>query len=121
MAYSGTHDNDTAVGWYATLGEAERRDVDDYLGHGEPIAVRLVRAAYNSVADLAVVPLQDALGLGSEARMNTPGAPSSDWAWRAGKHHFTQELGAALRRAAVRSGRTSAGPPPLSRHRRRER
>ena len=51
VVYSGTHDNDTAAGWYGALGEAERKEVDEYLGRGEPIAVRLVRAAFTSVAD----------------------------------------------------------------------
>lgn len=105
VVYSGTHDNDTAAGWYAALGAAEKRGVDDYLGRGEPIAVRLVRSALTSVADWAVVPAQDLFGLGSEARMNTPGEPAADWAWRARREQFTEELAAALRRTARTTGR----------------
>jgi 4-alpha-glucanotransferase len=105
VVYSGTHDNDTTAGWYAALGAAERRSVDDYLGSGEPIAVRMVRAALTSVADLAVLPLQDLLGLGSEARMNTPGEPAADWAWRTRKEAWTEELAAALLRVVRQTGR----------------
>ncbi len=105
VVYSGTHDNDTAAGWYAALDETQRRNVDDYLGRGEPISVRIVRGALTSVADWAVVPLQDLLGLGSEARMNTPGEPAADWAWRAAREQLSEELAAALRRMARMTGR----------------
>ena len=67
--------------------------------------MRIVRGALASVADWAVLPVQDLLGLGSEARMNTPGEPASDWAWRARKEQFTDELAAALRKMAKKTGR----------------
>ncbi len=108
LVYTGTHDNDTAAGWYAALGPAERERVDDYLGRGEPISVRMVRAAYTSVAEVAVVPLQDFLGLGSVARMNTPATPAANWTFRARAEHFTPELAAALRRMAEVTGRWGA-------------
>ena len=108
VVYTGTHDNDTSAGWYAGLEPGERERVDDYLGRGEPISVRIVRAAYTSVADLAIVPLQDFLGLGSEARMNTPAEPAANWAFRARAEHFTPELAAALRRMAELTGRWGA-------------
>ncbi|HEY3124539.1 MAG TPA: 4-alpha-glucanotransferase, partial [Thermoanaerobaculia bacterium] len=74
VVYTGTHDNDTTRGWFAALGGRERRRVLEYVGgDGSDIAGDFIRAAYTSVAGLAVVPLQDVLGLGSEARMNTPG------------------------------------------------
>jgi 4-alpha-glucanotransferase len=108
VVYTGTHDNDTSAGWHAALDPVERQRVDDYLGRGEPISVRMVRAAYTSVAELAIVPLQDFLGLGSEARMNTPATPAANWAFRARAEHFTPELAAALRRMAEITGRRAA-------------
>ena len=81
VVYTGTHDNDTARGWYAALKPEERERVWDYLGcDGREIEWFLIRAAYDSVAERAIVPLQDVLGLGSEARMNTPALPEGNWA-----------------------------------------
>jgi 4-alpha-glucanotransferase len=83
VVYTGTHDNDTTAGWYASLGEAERSFVRRYLGCAdEQVPWQLLRTALLSVADLAVLPLQDLLGLGSEARMNTPGQAGGNWSWR---------------------------------------
>ena len=65
----------------------------------------MIRSAYGSVADLAVVPLQDILGLGSEARMNTPGRAAGNWLWRARAEDFSPELAARLRRLARLTGR----------------
>src|SRR4029077_8352255 len=81
--YSGTHDNDTTRGWFAALGEPERDRVRRYLARdGADIAWDLIRLAWSSVADYALVPLQDVLSLGPEARMNMPGRPSGNWSWR---------------------------------------
>ena len=83
VAYTGTHDNDTTVGWYASREEAERHAVRRYLGrNGDDIAWDFIRLALSSVARYAIVPLQDVLQLGSEARMNVPGQPSDNWTWR---------------------------------------
>uniref|UniRef100_A0A832I420 4-alpha-glucanotransferase n=1 Tax=Eiseniibacteriota bacterium TaxID=2212470 RepID=A0A832I420_UNCEI len=83
VVYSGTHDNDTARGWYATAPEAERDLYRRYTGRdGSDVAWDLIRLALSSVADTAVVPLQDVLDLGPEARMNLPGRPSGNWGWR---------------------------------------
>jgi 4-alpha-glucanotransferase len=107
VAYTGTHDNDTAAGWFASVSGAERGRFLAYFGEGgEPAARKLVRAAFTSVADLAVVPLQDLLGLGSEARMNTPGGGEGNWRWRARREHFTAELAAWVRRLGELTGRT---------------
>jgi len=104
--YTGTHDNDTARGWYAGLNDEERRRVWDYLGSdGREIEWSLIRAAYSSVADTAIVPMQDVLGLGSEARMNTPAAPRGNWRWRARDDAFRPEVAERLRRMAALSGR----------------
>jgi 4-alpha-glucanotransferase len=81
---TGTHDNDTTRGWFDKLTEAERRAYEEYAPEAarEPVWA-LVRLAWASVADLAFAPLQDLLGLGSEARLNTPGVASGNWRWRA--------------------------------------
>jgi len=83
VAYTGTHDNDTTAGWYAKLDAAERVDFARYApGAADPVRA-LIRLAWASVAELAVCPLQDLLGLGGAARMNTPGTTSGNWTWRA--------------------------------------
>src|SRR5262249_23505048 len=93
LAYTGTHDNDTAAGWFkaehtsATQSEAqhqfERKFALRYLGtDGSEFHWDLIRLAQQSVADTVIVPLQDVLGLGSRARMNTPGTPTGNWEWR---------------------------------------
>ncbi len=83
VVYTGTHDNDTIVGWWSGLDEGERHYVREYLGSDcrEPNWV-LIECALGSAADTAIVPLQDYLGLGSEFRMNTPGEPEGNWRWR---------------------------------------
>ena len=106
VVYTGTHDNDTARGWYAALKPEERERVWDYLGSdGREIEWALIRAAYDSVADRSIVPLQDVLGLGSEARMNTPSEPAGNWRWRAPADAWRPETAARLKRMAVLSGR----------------
>jgi 4-alpha-glucanotransferase len=83
VVYSGTHDNDTTIGWFATATNREREFVKRYIGtDGKEIQWDFIRLALQSVADLAVFPLQDVLGLGTEARMNFPGKPLGNWAWR---------------------------------------
>ncbi len=83
IVYTGTHDNDTTAGWFATAAPAVRAAVRRYLGaEVTDIAGQLTRLAMASVADTAIVPAQDVLGLGSEARMNIPSRPSGNWAWR---------------------------------------
>lgn len=83
VVYTGTHDNDTTLGWYRQAPEVERDHVRRYLGRDDSQVVQgLIRAANASVAAIAVVPLQDHLGLGPEARMNTPGKPQGNWSWR---------------------------------------
>ncbi len=107
VVYTGTHDNDTARGWFAGLSREEGGRVLDYLGgDGSAIEWDMIRAAYGSVADRAVVPLQDVFGLGSEARMNTPGRAEGNWLWRAEAAHFTPERARRLRRLAQLTGRT---------------
>lgn len=83
VAYTGTHDNDTTVGWYNALPPDDRDHVDEYLhSAGEAMPWPLIRAALASVANLAMIPMQDVLALGSEHRMNIPGKPDGNWRWR---------------------------------------
>jgi 4-alpha-glucanotransferase len=84
VAYTGTHDNDTTAGWYASLDAATAARVALHLGAGTQVEPHwaAIRAVLASVAVLAVVPLQDILGLGSEARFNVPGTVAGNWGWR---------------------------------------
>jgi 4-alpha-glucanotransferase len=83
VAYTGTHDNDTTAGWFARLKRDEKRAVLRYTPEAkrDPVGA-LLRLAWASVADTAITPLQDVLGLGTEARMNVPGTASDNWRWR---------------------------------------
>jgi 4-alpha-glucanotransferase len=98
VIYTGTHDNDTTVGWLQSGAvEQERSNAEAYLGRCEDgIQWAFIRAAQTSVAELALIPLQDVLGLGSEARMNTPSQPGGNWKWRFQPQAFTPELTAKL-------------------------
>ncbi|MBN1874127.1 MAG: 4-alpha-glucanotransferase [Anaerolineae bacterium] len=81
--YTGTHDNQTTVGWYKDREKQELEALHTYLGPvNEPIYWALIRMAYRAVSNIAIVPLQDILGLGDEARMNTPGKLGGNWSWR---------------------------------------
>ncbi|HNS64473.1 MAG TPA: 4-alpha-glucanotransferase, partial [Anaerolineaceae bacterium] len=83
VAYTGTHDNDTAVGWYQSAPDAEKDFCRRYLARsGDDIAWDFVRAIWSSVAIFTLAPLQDFLSLGTDARMNFPGRPSGNWTWR---------------------------------------
>lgn len=108
VVYSATHDNDTAVGWYAAQPEWAQERFRDYFGvDGRDPAGVLVRAAYASVADRAIVPLQDVLALGSEARMNVPGRAHDNWTWRAPKDAFRPEVASRLRHLGELTGRVA--------------
>jgi 4-alpha-glucanotransferase len=102
VVYTGTHDNDTTLGWWRTLDADERAATG--LDGTEP-AWSLIERAFSSRAVLAVVPLQDVLGLGTEARMNTPGSDTGNWGWRVAPGALTPELAARLRAAAQEFGR----------------
>jgi 4-alpha-glucanotransferase len=106
VVYTGTHDNDTARGWFASAPEDEHEMARDYLGCEETdVAWGLIRMAYTSVAEIAIVPVQDILGLGTEARMNRPGATHDNWSWRFKLGALTREHAERLRRLAEISGR----------------
>ena len=100
VVYTGTHDNDTTRGWWATATAAEREFLARYLGQpptDETIASLLIRLVFSSVARTAIVPLQDILGLGSQARMNTPGTSGGNWSWRYAPAQLTTALQERLR------------------------
>ena len=90
VAYTGTHDNDTTVGWFNQLSEMNTTDAEktrefclNYLqSEGREINWDFIRAVLASVAGTTIIPLQDVLGLGSEARMNTPNTTNGNWRWR---------------------------------------
>jgi 4-alpha-glucanotransferase len=103
VVYTGTHDNDTTAGWWSSLSTAERATTG--LDASDP-AWSLIELAYSSVASLAIVPMQDVLGLGSDARMNTPGLATGNWSWRLEPDAADDELASRLRAAAEQAGRT---------------
>jgi 4-alpha-glucanotransferase len=89
VAYTGTHDNDTTAGWWQNTVNAPEESASirqyalDYLAcDADDVCFEMIRAAYGSVADTAIIPMQDILGLGSEARMNTPATTGGNWSWR---------------------------------------
>lgn len=93
VVYTGTHDNDTARGWYERVDEAEREVYRRYLNQdGSDVAWDLIRACWASVATFSLAPMQDFLDLGNQARMNYPGNPSGNWAWRFTPADLTPDL-----------------------------
>jgi len=110
VVYTGTHDNDTSRGWYDSISDAERLELNSYLGSsGVDCVGDLMRAALMSVADTAIIPFQDILKLGSEARMNLPGTPFGNWEWRFSWEMLPQELATSVRNQVERYGRTQHG------------
>jgi 4-alpha-glucanotransferase len=107
VVYTGTHDNDTARGWYEHATPIEHEAIASYLGVHDAAgaAWSLIRAAYTSVAESAIVPVQDILNLGSEARMNRPGAEHDNWSWRLAAGALTPAHAGELRELAEVSGR----------------
>jgi len=94
VVYTGTHDNDTTIGWQRTMPDHERVFMQRYLGKqiGDEIAWDLIRLAWSSVAVMAIAPLQDILSLGPDARMNMPGKPEGNWQWRMREGMFNDGL-----------------------------
>ena len=106
VVYTGTHDNDTCRGWFEAAGQESRRRALAYLGAKEAdLPWAMVRAALTSVAGIAIVPLQDLLGLGSEARMNVPGREHGNWTWRSPADALPQELARRIRALAEAAAR----------------
>ena len=109
VIYTGTHDNNTTRGWFGEdASEGERANLSAYLGHdvtAESAALDLTRMALASVAETAVIPMQDWLDLGSEARVNVPSTPKGNWAWRMSPGATTEELAAFMRKLTALYGR----------------
>lgn len=107
VVYTGTHDNDTTKSWYHTLDEASRHFADRYLNlvNDSHVALDFVRAALASVADTAIIPMQDYLELGAEARINTPSTLGDNWKWRMKKDACTKTLAENIRKLTRLYGR----------------
>ncbi len=105
VVYTGTHDNDTTKGWWASAPIEERAFARRYLGREYVSTWDFIRLAYSSVASRAVVPMQDVLSLGSEARMNLPGTTKGNWSWRMPESAPSPGLAAKLRHLAETYGR----------------
>ncbi len=97
VVYTGTHDNDTTLGWFNSLSDDEKHRVYEYLG-GSHIAMPqlLIGVALASVANLAIVPMQDILNLGSDDRMNVPGTVEGNWQWQFEWHQLTDPVAIKL-------------------------
>ncbi len=101
VAYTGTHDNDTTLGWFQTAPEHVRRYVQRYLARdGHDIVWDLIRAAMASVADTVVIPMQDVLGLDSQSRMNIPGTAEGNWSWRLRQDELNEDAFGRLKEMA---------------------
>jgi 4-alpha-glucanotransferase len=98
VAYTGTHDNDTALGWYKSAPQAERKFALRYLkSDGTDFAWDLIRAVWSSVAVYTLAPMQDLLSLGTEARMNFPSRLGGNWEWRMNEDDMSDNLARRLR------------------------
>jgi 4-alpha-glucanotransferase len=113
VVYTGTHDNDTVLGWWLSgMSDDVRRHATAYLGSlNDGIHWAMIRAAFTSVASIAIVPLQDVLGLGSEARMNIPSREDGNWRWRYASDALQPALADRLARLSEVCDRT---PTPIS-------
>jgi 4-alpha-glucanotransferase len=111
IVYTGTHDNNTSAGWAEEeMTEEALEQMTSYAGHDpSPVYRELIRMALSSVAAVAVIPMQDWLGLGAEGRMNTPGRPEGNWSWRAPEGVFSAELAAEMRELVNLYGRFEYG------------
>lgn len=113
VVYTGTHDNETLYGWVSSIREEELQYVADYLGiereedslFQKKVCKGLIRAAQSSVADYCIIPLQDYLCLGNEARINTPSTTGENWKWRYQKDVLTKELAAEIGESTKLYGR----------------
>ncbi|MFM2061059.1 MAG: hypothetical protein RLZZ507_729 [Cyanobacteriota bacterium] len=99
VVYTGTHDNDTTLGWFNTANDYEKQNLLLYLGSISPDGINwdFIRLALSSIANQAIIPLQDVLGLGTEARMNYPSTAEGNWEWRYQREVLTKELSDRLK------------------------
>jgi 4-alpha-glucanotransferase len=116
VCYTGTHDNDTVVGWWNTLNKQQQQLALEYTGPvlAQDIHWTMVRLAMSSIAGTVVTPLQDLLGLGTEARMNVPGRATGNWSWRYEPSAITKELAHKLKATTTTYGRGRLHKPKKS-------
>jgi 4-alpha-glucanotransferase len=113
VVYTGSHDNDTTLGWFNSASEEEKNETLKYIGFDSgDVCWDLIRLAYRSVANVAIVPLPDFLRLGGEARMNFPGKASGNWGWRLKQEALSSELAAAIFEITELYGRTYQAAAP---------
>ena len=106
VIYTGTHDNDTTLGWFQSITPDERTRVCAYLGaDAADFPGAMIRTAFASVGDLAVIPMQDLLGLDGSHRMNTPGVAAGNWQWRFDWDQIDAALSGRIRESVQRYGR----------------
>jgi 4-alpha-glucanotransferase len=118
VIYTGTHDNDTTLGWWNAISDHERRAVLSLVGCSEDgVNWGLIRLAQSSVASLSVVPVQDVLGLGSEARLNTPSTHTGNYHWRYAMGALKPEMAEKLARLAEVTDRL---PQPVAQYQQEE-
>lgn len=114
VAYTGTHDNDTIIGWYNARGGDSDPILSRFLQAPEecglPIHWQLIQLVLNSAADTAIIPMQDLLGLDTNARMNIPGQATGNWTWRCAANAFAPETAQHLAQLTIDSGRNPAPP-----------
>jgi 4-alpha-glucanotransferase len=111
IAYTGTHDNDTSIGWWNSVSEHEKIFARKYLGigsDGEAVNWIMMRALSKSVANIVIFPMQDVLGLGSEHRMNFPGHPDGNWEWRFSWDMVRAEHAERLAEMSAENGRLTS-------------
>jgi 4-alpha-glucanotransferase len=110
VVYTGTHDNDTTLGWFQTVSPDCQEHALRYLGraNGADVPWAMIRLAWSSVAAFAIAPLQDVLSLGSEGRMNLPGQPEGNWQWRYLPNALDPDLSARLAELTSLYGRDVA-------------
>jgi 4-alpha-glucanotransferase len=114
VIYTGTHDNDTTLGWWNSAASHERRNAEAYVGRADDgIHWAFIRAAQSSAASLCIIPLQDVLGLGSDCRMNTPSLHGGNWKWRYAPGQLGSEMAAKLALLAEMTDRTPEPFPVL--------
>ncbi|WP_066425850.1 4-alpha-glucanotransferase [Anabaena sp. 4-3] len=111
VVYTGTHDNDTTVGWFNSANDYEKQNLLLYLGCVSPEGIHwdLIRLALSSIANQAIIPLQDILGLGTEARMNFPSVAEGNWDWRYEPKALTEQLSDRLKILTKLYGRAPQG------------
>ena len=107
VVYTGTHDNDTVVGWYETLSEDDKKFLEHYLKYSTiertgTVHLDLISLALESRSDMVIIPLQDYLGLGNEARINTPSTVGGNWEWRVKEEQLTDELKELIRTLTIK-------------------